>query len=53
MSKTIKTNSPHAAALANPLFRKRIKPSGKTYKRKEGQHVPPLAWANANRLTPL
>ena len=26
--------SPHAKALAQPLFRKRVKPSGKAYKRK-------------------
>ena len=31
--KKLKTNSPHAAALASPLFRKRVKPSGKAYKR--------------------
>lgn len=28
-----KTNSPHAAALASPLFRHKVKPSGKLYRR--------------------
>lgn len=33
MKNKIKTNSPHAAALASPLFRHKVKPSGKVYKR--------------------
>ncbi len=30
-----KIKSPHAAALASRLFRKRVKPSGKVYKREK------------------
>lgn len=37
-----KINSPHAAALASPLFRKRVKPSGKTYSRKGRNKAAPL-----------
>lgn len=34
MSKSFKANSPFAAALADPLFRQRIKRSAKLYTRK-------------------
>jgi len=35
----VKIKSPQAAALASALFRKRIKPSGKVYKRNKKVEV--------------